>query len=91
MVFLFTHGYGCQIGTVGFDKQTVIVDRKQAIEYAVRSAQKGDMILLAGKGHEEYEITRTERLPFCEKEIVRAAFERRRREEQTPNAMENDE
>lgn len=70
---------------------TVIVDRKQAIEYAVRSAQKGDMILLAGKGHEEYEITRTERLPFCEKEIVRAAYDRRRREEQTPNAMENDE
>ena len=69
----------------------VIVNRKQAIEYVVRSAQKNDLILLAGKGHEEYEITRTERLPFCEKEIVRAAFERRRREAQTPNTMENDE
>ena len=77
----------------GIDKKhphTVIVDRKQAIEYVVQTAKSRDVILLAGKGHEEYEITRTERLPFCEKEIVRKAFEVRRRTEQNTDAMEND-
>lgn len=35
---------------------TVIPDRKEAIYYAISTARKGDMILLCGKGHEEYEI-----------------------------------
>lgn len=69
---------------------TVIVDRKEAIEYAVLTAERNDMILLAGKGHEEYEITKTKRLPFCEKEIVRAAFERRGRRNETTDPTESD-
>ena len=54
---------------------TVIPDRADAIRYAIENARSGDLILLAGKGHEEYEIDREGRKIFSEKEIVRAAFE----------------
>lgn len=49
---------------------TVIVDRREAIEYAVSHARRGDVILLAGKGHETYEINQTGRHPFDERAIV---------------------
>lgn len=58
---------------------TVIENRREAIEYAVRNAKKDDVLLLAGKGHEEYEIDGSEKRPFCEKQIVTEAFQRRRR------------
>ena len=51
----------------------VIPDRAEAIEYVIRTARKEDIILLAGKGHEEYEIGRDGKRPFCEKAIVVAA------------------
>lgn len=56
---------------------TVIPDRAQAIRHAVRQAETGDILLLAGKGHEEYEITREGRLPFSERDLVRSAYEER--------------
>ena len=52
------------------ENYTVIPDRRDAIAYVLRHAQKGDVILLAGKGHEIYEIDRTGRHPFDEREIV---------------------
>lgn len=52
------------------DNYTVIPDRREAIAYVLRHAQRGDVILLAGKGHETYEIDRTGRHPFDEREIV---------------------
>ena len=52
------------------ENYTVIPDRRQAIAYALCHAKKGDVILLAGKGHETYEIDRTGRHPFDEREIV---------------------
>ena len=55
---------------------TVIESRREAIEYAIRQARRGDLILLAGKGHEDYEIDRDGKKPFCEKEIVRLAVEK---------------
>jgi UDP-N-acetylmuramoyl-L-alanyl-D-glutamate--2,6-diaminopimelate ligase len=47
-----------------------IEDRRAAIGRALESARPGDVILLAGKGHETYQIRGTEKLPFDEKEIV---------------------
>lgn len=47
-----------------------IEDRRAAIGQALESARPGDVILLAGKGHETYQIRGTEKLPFDEKEIV---------------------
>lgn len=49
---------------------TVIEDRRDAIEYVIKNARRGDIILLAGKGHEEYEIDKRGQMPFSEREIV---------------------
>jgi UDP-N-acetylmuramoyl-L-alanyl-D-glutamate--2,6-diaminopimelate ligase len=48
-----------------------ITDRREAIAYALREAVPGDVILLAGKGHETYQIVGTETRPFDERIIVR--------------------
>ncbi len=47
-----------------------IVDRKAAIEYAIRNAQPGDVIILAGKGHETYQILKDRTIHFDEREVV---------------------
>ncbi len=60
----------------GIDKERsykVIPDRAEAITYAVRQAEEGEIILLAGKGHEMYEINADGRRYFDEREIVRKA------------------
>ncbi len=51
----------------------VIPDRKEAIQYVIRQAKRGDVILLAGKGHETYEIDKNGRHAFSEKTIVKEA------------------
>ncbi|MBQ7384223.1 MAG: UDP-N-acetylmuramoyl-L-alanyl-D-glutamate--2,6-diaminopimelate ligase [Clostridia bacterium] len=61
----------------GIDKEkeyAAIPDRAEAIEYAIANARAGDIILLAGKGHERYEIDRRGKHPFDEREIARAAY-----------------
>ena len=45
-------------------------DRKKAIEYALSTAQKGDIILLAGKGHETYQLVCGKKEPFSELECI---------------------
>lgn len=47
-----------------------IVDRREAIRYAIENAKPKDIILLAGKGHETYTIIKDEVLPFDERQIV---------------------
>ena len=47
-----------------------IADRAEAIAYAVKMARAGDIVLLAGKGHEAYQLIGTERVPFSEREIL---------------------
>ncbi|MBQ2989585.1 MAG: UDP-N-acetylmuramoyl-L-alanyl-D-glutamate--2,6-diaminopimelate ligase [Clostridia bacterium] len=54
----------------------VIPDRKEAIEYAVAHAEEGDIVLLAGKGHENYQLIDGKKQPFCEREILLAAAEK---------------
>ena len=55
-----------------------IVDRKEAIERAVREAAAGDLILIAGKGHEKYQVIGDRSLPFDDVDVARTALERRR-------------
>lgn len=45
-------------------------DREQAIKYAVENSKAGDIVLLAGKGHENYQLIDGKKLPFCERELV---------------------
>ena len=47
-----------------------IPDRREAIRYALRHARAGDLVLLAGKGHEDYQLVGGRRLPFSEREIL---------------------
>src|SRR5205814_6801716 len=55
-----------------------IVDRGDAIELAIKMAEPGDLVLLAGKGHEKTQVIGQQELPFDEVEIARAALDRRR-------------
>ncbi|AOS98740.1 UDP-N-acetylmuramoyl-L-alanyl-D-glutamate--2,6-diaminopimelate ligase [Microbulbifer aggregans] len=55
----------------------VEVDRAKAIELAVTGAQPGDIVLIAGKGHEDYQIIGSERFHFCDREQAAAALAKR--------------
>lgn len=56
-------------------KYEVICDRKQAIFHAVKIAKAGDVIVLAGKGHEDYQVLDGKTIHFDEREIVAEALE----------------
>ena len=56
-----------------------ISDRRQAIRTAVMLATKGDIILVAGKGHETYQIIGREKQHFDDREELRAAFDAKNR------------
>lgn len=60
----------------GQAKVTFIHDRKEAIITSILSASANAIILLAGKGHENFLIDGKSRIPFSEKEIVKEAFTR---------------
>ena len=47
-----------------------VIDRREAIAHAMRTAEPGDVIVLAGKGHEDYQIFGTEKKHFDEREVV---------------------
>ena len=57
--------------TPGTCPYVAIADRKKAIEYALAHSQQGDILLLAGKGHESYQIICGIREDFNEAEIIR--------------------
>ena len=52
-----------------------IEDRKEAIRYAVEHAKDGDVIVLAGKGHEDYQEIRGKKYHMDEKEMVLSVAE----------------
>ena len=55
-----------------------IPDRAEAVAYAIKNAQKGDIVILAGKGHEEYMKIKGEKIPFSERaEVLKALKERK--------------
>lgn len=59
-------------GTEGSSVPVVkIVDRTQAIAFAMNEADPGDVVLLAGKGHETYQILSTGKIHYDEREIVK--------------------
>lgn len=57
----------------------VIADRRQAIEAAIREARTGDTVLIAGKGHEDYQIIGSQKLHFDDREVAREALRKRSR------------
>jgi len=57
----------------------LLTDRREAIEVTIGKARPGDVVLIAGKGHEAYQVIGTERRPFDDRAVVAAALDRRRR------------
>ncbi len=52
------------------EKCICITDRADAVRYALDIAKKGDFVLFAGKGHEEYQLIHGKKLPFSERELI---------------------
>lgn len=62
------------LSEVAQDRYTAVADRREAIHYAVSQAKPGDVILIAGKGHETYQIIKDQVLPFDDREVAREAI-----------------
>ena len=61
-----------------FDKKcdhVIIPDRKEAIKYAIENGKKGDIIMLIGKGHEDYKEIKGVRYPFDERVVIKEILE----------------
>ena len=69
------------VGTIGHDEVDVIENRAEAIRHAVRSAAAADVILLAGKGHEDYQDIGGVKHPFLDAAHAEAALADRVRAE----------
>jgi UDP-N-acetylmuramoyl-L-alanyl-D-glutamate--2,6-diaminopimelate ligase len=52
-------------------------DRRAAIGFAIKVASPGDLVLIAGKGHEDYQILGTKKIHFDDREVARDELERR--------------
>lgn len=62
-------------GMKGFEeKYEVVPDRREAIAHAMKIAKEGDVIVLAGKGHETYQILKDKTIDFDEHAIVKEIF-----------------
>ena len=59
-----------EAGVVGHNNFLTITDRGQAIRTALRMAERGDVVLIAGKGHEDYQIIGKERHHFSDQEHI---------------------
>jgi UDP-N-acetylmuramoyl-L-alanyl-D-glutamate--2,6-diaminopimelate ligase len=65
---------GIPPAVAGRDRTVVLADRKVAIRNALAGARAGDVVVIAGKGHETYQIIGAEVLPFDDREVARAAL-----------------
>jgi UDP-N-acetylmuramoyl-L-alanyl-D-glutamate--2,6-diaminopimelate ligase len=55
----------------------IVPNRREAIARAVDLAEAGDAVVIAGKGHEDYQIIGNERFPFDDRQVAREALERK--------------
>ncbi|MDH5473477.1 MAG: UDP-N-acetylmuramoyl-L-alanyl-D-glutamate--2,6-diaminopimelate ligase, partial [Gammaproteobacteria bacterium] len=60
-----------KIGFKNLSNVSVIRDRAQAIQYAIKTAGVDDVILIAGKGHESYQLIGKDKIPFSDIKTVR--------------------
>lgn len=56
------------------EKITIMLERQKAVLSALHNAKKNDVVLLAGKGHEDYIIDGTQHIPYNERELVRSTY-----------------
>ena len=65
------------VRAAGLQNYRIVADRKAAIDAALAQAGPGDVVLIAGKGHEDYQILRDHTISFDDREAARAALKRR--------------
>lgn len=69
----------CEEMHAAFERDTqceIFADREDAIRYVIANVQQNDIVLFAGKGHEQYQLVRGGKLPFSERELIaKYAFE----------------
>lgn len=65
------------IKKTGIKNYKVLPDREEAIEHALSLGEKGDYILVAGKGHENYQIVKDKIIPFNDSEVIRKILKRK--------------
>jgi UDP-N-acetylmuramoyl-L-alanyl-D-glutamate--2,6-diaminopimelate ligase len=61
----------------GTHRYMVIADREKAIETAIKTAGDEDIVLIAGKGHEDYQITGVSKMPFDDRVVAVRALQKR--------------
>jgi UDP-N-acetylmuramoyl-L-alanyl-D-glutamate--2,6-diaminopimelate ligase len=66
-----------QVGLRDPNRVELVPDRARAIELALDGAEAGDLILIAGKGHETTQTIGDQVLPFDDREVARAALRAR--------------
>lgn len=64
-----------------------IADRSQAIDMAIQQAKPADLVLIAGKGHENYQIFAQQTVPFSDEQQARLALQRRLVKQQSMNSI----
>ena len=66
-------------GLTDQDRCLVIQDRKEAIRRALALAEEGDCVVIAGKGHESYQVLGERTIPFDDREVAREILRAARR------------
>jgi UDP-N-acetylmuramoyl-L-alanyl-D-glutamate--2,6-diaminopimelate ligase len=56
----------------GSSNYVKIEDRRKAIQEAIGAAREGDLVIIAGKGHETYQILKDKTIPFDDREVARS-------------------
>jgi UDP-N-acetylmuramoyl-L-alanyl-D-glutamate--2,6-diaminopimelate ligase len=67
---------GAKLVTGGDAGIEVVPDRRNAIEFAIRSAQTGDIVVIAGKGHETRQLVGAEARAFSDSAVARSVLGR---------------
>jgi UDP-N-acetylmuramoyl-L-alanyl-D-glutamate--2,6-diaminopimelate ligase len=71
-------GFGFRVGEIEAERGYVMeAERRKAIGFAIKVAAPGDVVLIAGKGHEDYQILGTKKIHFDDREVARDELERR--------------
>ena len=60
-----------------FNKYEIIADRREAIQKAVNKAEKDDIVLLLGRGHEKYQIIKDQKIELDDREVAKKAVKNR--------------
>ena len=62
------------VSPVDYKKTRIIIKREEAISAAYKEAMPGDIVLIAGKGHEKYQEIKGKKYPFNDLEFARKIF-----------------